>query len=265
MKKKVIIITLLMTVITALFIGGGVCYADESPTNYYYVAKGNELPARFAPNEDSKVALHIPSTYAFEYVEKVDTFVKIKYNGIELFVSEVYLNQYCKPVTSKWGDSPYFHTVSFTTSNISVEQITLYDKENRTPLNPIPKNLVSIGKVYGYCHSGNDYYFLAEVTVTLLTSETEICYIKATDTTLADFNKESIADSAGYIAETKPDEQIPDDESDPTLKPGNSGDNPGTLPATNNFERYVLIAVIAVLCIVIIILIFAPNKSKRKS
>ena len=108
MKKKVIIITLLMTVITALFIGSGVCYADESPTNYYYVAKGNELPARFAPNEDSKVALHIPSTYAFEYVEKVDTFVKIKYNGIELFVSEVYLNQYCKPVTSKWGDSPWF-------------------------------------------------------------------------------------------------------------------------------------------------------------
>ncbi|MDE7079001.1 MAG: hypothetical protein K2O95_02650 [Clostridia bacterium] len=260
--KKVIIITLLMTVIATLFIGGGVCYAEESQTNYYYVVKGNELSVRVSASEEAKIVMQIPSTYAFECIEKADGIVRVKYNGYEGYVLETDFNQKCKAVTSKWGEAPYFHTISLNISS-SIEQLSLYDKENKTPSNPIPKNLVSIGKVYGYYHLGNDYYFLVEATVTVLTSTTDTCYIKASDTTLADFTKDSIVDSAGYVAETTPDKQEPDEDETPTINPG--GSDGSTQPATNNFERYVLIAVIAVLCVVIIILIFAPNKSKRKS
>ena len=263
--KKVIIITILMTVIAALFIGGSVCYAEESQTNYYYVVKGNELSIRVAANEESKVALHIPSTYAFEYVEKVEGFVKIRYNGYEGYVSEVYFNQYCKPVTDKWGDSPYFHTVSLNKNNVSGDNLTLYDKDNKEPTAPLPKSMITIEKVYGYYHNESGYYFLIDATIDVLGAPVSRSgYIKASDTTLADFSKDSISDSAGYIAETTPDEQTPSGDDTPTINPGVSGDT-STQPASNNFERYVLIAVIAVLCIVIIILIFAPNKSKRKS
>lgn len=259
--KKVIIITLLMIILSTLFIGSGVCFADESQANYYYVEKGSELGIRISASDEAMIALYIPSTYAFEYVEKVDGFVKIRYNGYEGYVSDANFNQYCKPVTSKWGDSPYFHTI---TANVNVDQLPLYDKNTRSASSPIPKSMVSIGKIYGYYHNENGYFFLVEATVTVLTASTEICYIKASDTTLADFNKDTIPENAGYTAEITPDPTPSGngDGSTPTINPDTS--DPSTTPATNNFERYVLIAVIAVLCVVIIILIFAPNKSKRK-
>ena len=261
--KKVIIITLLMTVIATLFIGGGVCYAEESQTNYYYVAKGSELTVRSAATEEANIIMQIPSTYAVQVIEKADGFVHIKYNDCDGYVSDANFNQYCKPVTSKWGESPYFYTISLNISNVTTDQLTLYDKSSFTPSSAL-KTMVTIDKVYGYYRRGNDYYFLVDTTANVFGSTiNNTGFIKASDTTLADFTKDSITDSAGYLAETAPTEQPNNgDDNTPTLNPS-EGDGT-TLPATNNFERYVLIAVIAVLCIVIIILIFAPNKSKRR-
>ena len=264
--KKVIIITLLMSVLATLFIGSGVCFADESQANYYYVAKDSELNVRMSPSEEGKIIMQIPSTYAFEYVDKADGFVKIKYNGCEGYVSEVYFTQYCKAVTSKWGDNSYYYSISLTMTNIKTDQLTLYNKDNMSPYDPpFPTRSVSIDKVYGYYHNESGYYFLVDTTTSVYgTTIKNTGYIKASDTTLADFTKDAIPENAGYAAEiavTEPSGGNGDDTT-PTITP-NDGD-PSTTPATNNFERYVLIAVIAVLCIVIIILIFAPNKSKRK-
>ncbi|MDE5549348.1 MAG: hypothetical protein K2J13_03750, partial [Clostridia bacterium] len=132
--------------------------------------------------------------------------------------------------------------------------------------NALPKSMYTLDKVYGYYHSGTDYYFLVDATFTIVgTSPVQQngYYVKASDTnTLAGFTKDDIADNAGYTAEISVSEPSTGDGDDTsTISPG--GD-PSTAPATNNFERYVLIAVIAVLCVVIIILIFAPNKSKRR-
>ncbi|MDE6757681.1 MAG: hypothetical protein K2J89_00215 [Clostridia bacterium] len=262
--KKVIIITLLMTVIATLFIGGGVCYAEESQTNYYYVVKGNELSVRVSASEEAKIVMQIPSTYAFECIEKADGIVRVKYNGYEGYVLETDFNQKCKAVTSKWGEAPYFYTVPLNISNVNGDQLTFYNKETMAS-DSLPKSWVTLNNVYGYYRTGSDYYFLVNITVTVLgnTNPPQTGFIKASDTTLADFTKDSIVDSAGYVAETTPDKQEPDEDETPTINPG--GSDGSTQPATNNFERYVLIAVIAVLCVVIIILIFAPNKSKRKS
>ena len=264
--KKVIIITLLMTVLASLFIGSGVCFADESQANYYYVAKDSELSVRMTPSEEGKIIMQIPSTYAFEYVEKADGFVKIKYNGCEGYVSEVYFTQYCKAVTSKWGDNPYSYKISLSKSDVNGDNIAFYTQE-AMEMNSLPKDWVTINEVYGYYHNNNGYYFLVNITVTVLgnANPPQTGYIKASDTkNLADFTKDAIPENAGYTAETAVTEPSGGngDDTTPTITP--NGGDPSTAPATNNFERYVLIAVIAVLCVVIIILIFAPNKSKRK-
>ena len=116
--------------------------------------------------------------------------------------------------------------------------------------------------MYGYYHKENDsaYYFLADFTVDNFGETKGRGYIKASDTSLADFSHQNIQPGAGYIAETEIKDDIPDHNN-----PDVSGDNDKneTKSPTNNLERYILIAVIAVLCVVIIILIFAPNKSKR--
>ena len=267
--KKVIITTLLMTVIATLFVGGGVCFAEESQTNYYYVAKGSELTVLDNNSIEARVVMQVPSTYAFECVEKVDGFVKIKYNGYEGYVSNAEFNQYCKATTSKWGESPYFNTISLTMSNINGDNLTLYNKNNNTmeSTSALPKSMYTIDKVYGYYHNGSDYYFLVDATLDLIDTKVprKGYYIKASETTLADFSKDAITDSAGYLAEiaTTPDD-TPNGDGSTTIDPSDKDGNT-TLPATNNFERYVLIAVIAVLCVVIVILIFIPNKSRRKS
>lgn len=256
-----------MTVFATLLIGGGVCYAEEGQTNYYYVDKtgdgAGELTVRSSASQEGKVALQIPATYAFEYVDAEGDFVKIKYNAYENgYVSKSDFNLYCKPVTSKWGNSPYFHTIALNINNIPGENITLYDKDSKAATDTLPKSMVAIDKVYGYYHTGGEYYFFVQVTVTVLGNVTiSDAYVKASDTTLATFSKDGISDSAGYASETAVSEQ-PSSGDDSTLQPSQTGKDP--LPASNNFERYLLIAVIAVLCVVIIILIFAPHKSGRK-
>ena len=78
--KKVIILALLITVLAVVFIGGGVCSADESDV-YYYTSQNIEM--RVTPSPESKVAIYVPATYAFKYVETLENYVKINYNGYE--------------------------------------------------------------------------------------------------------------------------------------------------------------------------------------
>ena len=262
--KKVIVIVLLIMVLSALLIGSGVCLADDSQTNYYYVDKGYELYVYSNANRES-IIMQIPSTYAFEYVGAQDDFIKIKYNSYEGYITESEFNSYCKPVTSNWGTNPYFYSISLNSSDVTTERVALY-KLDRTPYDDtLSKTSVTINKVYGYYHNETGYYFLVDTTTTVFgNTSTATGYIKASDTNYSSFSKDTITTSAGYAEEIKAVEQNPPSgDSDLTIEDPNGNGNPSQ-PATNNFERYLLIAVIAVLCVVIIILIFAPNKSRRK-
>ncbi|MDE6189254.1 MAG: hypothetical protein K2G37_03080, partial [Clostridia bacterium] len=168
----------------------------------------------------------------------------------------------CKPVTSKWGDNPYFYAISFSNSNITCDNVTVYT-DTKTSGDTAPKSILNVNKVYGYYHNGNDYFLFVQVNFTFGSSEPFNAYIKVSETSYSSFSKDTIVESAGYAAETKITEQ-PTPSGDDSTNISPSGNENGSKPATNNFERYLLIAVIAVLCVVIIILIFAPNKSRRK-
>lgn len=265
--KKVIIITLLMTILATLFIGSGVCFADEVAT-YYYVKEINnrEIPMyKNSTIEGNGVLMYIPSGYAYEYVGAVDnsSYVKIKYNGREGFISSSDFEKNCAKVTSSAWEGKYAYT--FTPTLTSESTIDIFKEDNvNEKFGSTSKSILTLDKVYGYYHKENDntYYFLVDFTVNNFGEQKGTGYIKASDTSLADFTIQSILPSSGYTAEITPPETTPSGDSTPTINPS-SGDST-TLPATNNFERYVLIAVIAVLCVVIIILIFAPNKSKRR-
>lgn len=263
--KKVIVITLLMTVIAAMFIGS-VCYADESSGVYYYVKEVNskEIPMyRNSTIEGNGVLVYIPTGYAFEYLGAADnsSYAKIRYNGIEGYLNVSDFDKNCAKVTSPAWEGKYAYTIA--QPSLSSENIDIFKQEDvNQKYGSASKSTLTIDKVYGYYHKENDsaYYFLADFTVNNFGETKGRGYIKASDTSLADFSHQNIQPSAGYIAETEIKDDIPDNNN-----PDVSGDNDKneTKSPTNNLERYILIAVIAVLCVVIIILIFAPNKSKR--
>lgn len=252
--KKVIILALLLTVLAVVFIGGGVCSADESDV-YYYTSQNIEM--RVTPSPESKVAIYVPATYAFKYVETLENYVKINYNGYEGYISASAFTSYCKPVTEKWGGEPYEYAIA--NDIISKEgTLTMYNMDiDMSAFDPYLTSAVTVNKVYGYYVKNNEYYFLVNYTAY---NDTKDRYIKASDTKdLVNFTSAAISPSAGYLKQTAPDE-ITSGDSNPGGKPGS---NMTTKSPTNNLERYILIAVIAVLCVVIIILIFAPNRSRR--
>lgn len=269
--KKVIIIAMLLSILCVCGLSAGVCFADETSSSQqiYYFEKSQatpNLPMRASASEEGKVLLYIPHSYAFEKLEEPSGgFVKVNYNGQVGYIQTVSFNNNCKQVTSKWGNNAYAY--NFLDVTVTESKVTLYSKDNMTNLGSIEKDLFTINKVYGYYFLGNDYYFLADTTTMVFGNPNNVLgYVKATDTSLANFKAEDIEENAGYVLQTTPEQpSIPSGE----INSGNTNppslDNNGTDTQTpkNSLDRYILIAVIAVLCVVIIILIFVPNKKKQ--
>ena len=147
---------------------------------------------------------------------------------------------------------------------ITPQQIALYKEDDLSLLKTEPSSNVTVKKVYGYFIKEGNTYFLTEVTVSIpeydITSNKR-CYVKATDTSLSTFKAEEIPVSAGYTAQTSFDKPNDEINSGDNVPPVNDDTSPTRNPK-NSLDRYIMIAVIAVLCVVIIVLIFIPNRKK---
>lgn len=270
--KKVIIIAMLLSLICVCGLSAGVCFADETST-YYYVDKDKELTMYSSAQRSSGIFMQIPSTYAFKYVKEENSeFIEIEYNGCKGYVLINDLKAICTQVNTKWGNNPYAYSFDTTDFNaFAVDNVTTYRYENNvwTEDSPTPSSYMTVKAVYGYYKdSDQQIYYLVDCHINIATGmDLTKCYIKANDFTSSAANIDNIPDSAGYVLQTTPDK--------PTVPSGeiNSGDNNppsadinGSDPQTpkNSLDRYILIAVIAVLCVVIIILIFVPSKKRQQ-
>ncbi|MDE6275290.1 MAG: SH3 domain-containing protein [Clostridia bacterium] len=270
--KKVIIIAMLLTILCVCGLSAGVCFADETsePTNeWYYFEKSTDrpnLPLRETANEEGKVLLYIPHSYAFEKIADPDgAFVKVKYNSKEGYISTAYFNSNCTKVSSKWGNNAYTYDLSDLT--VTAEKITPYKKDDMSPYTTLDKKDFTINKVYGYYIYGNDYYFLIDAIGIVFDNPNPIHgYIKASDTNRANFNEKDIPVNAGYTLQTTPDKPTTPSgsmSSGNTNTPSADKNGSDTQTPKNSLDRYILIAVIAVLCVVIVILIFVPTRKRQ--
>lgn len=258
---------MLLTVLSLCLLSTGICFADETEktSSLYYFEKTQATPQlalRAGADNDERVLIYIPHSYAFEKLEEpTGSFVKVRYNSLEGYIQTNEFNSNCKQVNDKWGSNPYAYDLSY---EITPQQIALYKEDDLSLLKTEPSSNVTVKKVYGYFIKEGNTYFLTEVTVSIpeydVTSDKR-CYVKATDTSLSTFKAEEIPVSAGYTAQTsfdKPDDQI---DSGDNVPPVNDDTSPTRNPK-NSLDRYIMIAVIAVLCVVIIVLIFIPNRKK---
>ncbi|MDE5756481.1 MAG: hypothetical protein K2I23_05255, partial [Clostridia bacterium] len=264
----------LLSLICVCGLSAGVCFADETstpPSEWYYFEKSSarpDLPLRDTASEEGKILLYIPHSYAFEKLADPDgAFIKVKYNSKEGYISTAFFNSNCKKVTAKWGNNPYAYDLSDLT--MTVDDVITYDVESMEA-DPYPtrKSDFAIKSVYGYRTKGIDYYFLVDAVITYRgNTETYTLYVKASDTNRANFSEENIPINAGYTLQTTPDkpstpsgEITSGDENTPPSADKNGSD---TQSPKNSLDRYILIAVIAVLCVVIVILIFVPTKRRQ--
>ena len=271
--KKVIIIAMLLTVLCVCAVSTGVCFADETTTDtneWYYFEKSSDrpnLPLRESNDDESKVLLYIPHTYAFQKIEEPNgVFVKVKYNDKEGYINTAYFKSNCKPLTSKWGDNPY--VLDLSDLAVTTDDVITYDLETMEADDyPTRKSDFHINTVYGYYMKGSDYYFLVDAAITYRgESKNYTLYLKATDTNKANFKEEDIPDSQGYKLQTTPEKpQVSSGEinSGDTTTPSADKNGSDTQAPKNSLDRYILIAVIAVLCVVIMILIFAPTRKRH--
>lgn len=272
--KKIIIIAMLLTVLSATLLAGGVVYADETETTYpiYYFEKPqtqtlSSLPLRATADNEGKVLIYIPHSYAFEKLEEPSgQFVKVRYNGLEGFVETLNFNTYCKSVNDKWGGNPYAYTFNY---EITASKIALYNVDAELTLNedlnPQKANTVC-NKTYGYYTKNGETYFYVNLSISIpgvAQSITSDYYIKASDTSLAQFNASNIPVSAGYTAQTAVEENPSGEINSGDKVPSVDDNKSPTQSPKNSLDRYILIAVIAVLCVVIVILIFVPNRKKN--
>lgn len=247
--KKLIILTLVIALLCVPFVSSGMCLAEQDGYIYYYTAE--EIPV-FKTADGGEPIFYIPSTYAYKFVSEVQgkDYIKIEYNGIkECYIyKEDYIS--ANKVKTDWQGN-YYYVPSFTLA--SVESVNIYADQSLTKPTPYFTSSFVLNKIHGYTHKDGVYYFY--INYTYGASSATDAYIKASDTTLPDFNKDSIAQNPYYLEETTPETPSGDN--------GNVN-NDGLQTPTNNLERYLLIAVIAILCVIIVVLIFIPNK-RRKS
>lgn len=269
--KKVIIIAMLLTVLSVCLLSTGVCFADETEktSSLYYFEKTQATPQlalRAGADNDEKVLIYIPHSYAFEKLEEpTGSFVKVRYNSLEGYIQTNEFNSNCKQVNDKWGSNPYAYNLNF---EIEAAEPILYNTTDLSPieeLRPKKSNIVC-NNIYGFFTKNNEVYFLVNLTISVIpgvTLDSINYYIKLSDTSIAStFKVETIPVNNGYIAQTTPDKN-PDDEinSGDNVPPVNDDTSPTRNPK-NSLDRYIMIAVIAVLCVVIIVLIFIPNRKK---
>ena len=261
--KKVIIIAMLLSLLCVCGLSAGVCFADEATSSqaYYFEksATSSHLVLRDTASDEGKILLYIPHSYAFEKLEDANNgFVKVKYNGKEGYIAASDFAG-CKAVSDKWESNPLAYDLSGV-SVTATPTVTPYTPDMNPYDYAIKKEDLTITTVYGYRIKDGEYYFLVDATAQIFgTIYINGYYIKASDTSRADFNESTIPESAGYRAQKAAESVSNGDNAGPTGDPTGAG----VKDSTNAFERYILIAVIAVLCVVIIILIFAPTRKRR--
>ena len=271
--KKVIIIAMLLSLICVCGLSAGVCFADETSTTtseWYYFEKSDDtpnLPLREVANAEGKVLLYIPHSYAFQKLEEPNgAFIKVKYNSKEGFIDTKAFNNNCKKVTTKWGNNPYAYDLS--DLNITADKVTPYKMDMTLDSHSFDKSEITINSIFGYHVKDNDYYFLVDATAVIYNTPIPIYgYIKASDTSKANFNESTVPESAGYILQTtveKPPTPSGDINSGDNNPPSADINGSDTQTPKNSLDRYILIAVIAVLCVVIVILIFVPTKKRQQ-
>ncbi len=269
--KKVIIIAMLISLICVCGLSAGVCFADETST-YYYVNKGKELTMYSSAQRLGGITMQIPSTYAFKYVKEENSeFAEIEYNGCKGYALINDLHAICTPVNAKWGNNPYAYTFDANNFNtFTVDNVTAYRYENSvwTEISPTPSAFMTVNAVYGYYRdSTQQLYFLVDCHINIATGmDLAKCYIKANDFANSSANIDNIPESAGYILQTtveKPSTPSGDINSGNNNPPSANVNGSDTQTPKNSLDRYILIAVIAVLCVVIVILIFVPTKKRQ--
>lgn len=244
--KKAILLTLLLVLLLMPFTVSGTALAEDEGKLYYYAS--SEIPV-FADTDGGTPIFYIPATYAYQLDTEVEgkDFVKITYNGKEGYIGKE-LHKSTNEIKLDWQGN-YFYNIEFditSASNIFISNDTFDKTFEYAP------SAVIIHKVYSYLRKDGIYYFFVnyEFAETIRDG-----YIKASDTSLSDFTNLSVPQNPYYAEETAPEENQSGDI---------SGANPdGLQEPTNNLERYLLIAVIAVLCLVIVVLIFLPNKNRK--
>lgn len=251
--KKAILLTLLLVLLLMPFTVSGTALAEDEGKLYYYAS--SEIPV-FADTDGGTPIFYIPATYAYQLDTEVEgkDFVKITYNGKEGYIGKE-LHKSTNEIKLDWQGN-YFYNISFDIT--ATNQIDIYSYDNEThslssePAAYIPST-ITVTKVYSYNRIDGVYYFYVHYKFqTLLETDG---YIKASDTSLSEFTNLSVPQNPYYAEETAPEENQSGDI---------SGANPdGLQEPTNNLERYLLIAVIAVLCLVIVVLIFLPNKNRK--
>ncbi len=148
--------------------------------------------------------------------------------------------------------------------------MTAYRYENSvwTEISPTPSAFMTVNAVYGYYRdSTQQLYFLVDCHINIATGmDLAKCYIKANDFANSSANIDNIPESAGYILQTtveKPSTPSGDINSGNNNPPSANINGSDTQTPKNSLDRYILIAVIAVLCVVIVILIFVPTKKRQ--
>lgn len=252
--KKLIIATLLLTLLAVPFLSSGTCLAEEDGNIYYYTS--SEIPVFSSPEGEGTPLFYIPATYAYKYVSEAQdsNYIKIEYNGYkgDCYIRKDYHKNENK-VSIDWKEN-YYYTFTF---SITPEIVTLYKANDITSSGQYVKSSITINKVFGYTYTLKDnvkeYYFLIEFTSNEVT---DTRYVKASDTSQSAFSIDNIPQNEYYLEEIA--SKAPDIDS-------GVGNTDGLQEPTNNLERYLLIAVIAVLCVVIVVLIFIPNKRSKNN
>lgn len=249
--KKLILVTLLLAMLIVPCISCGTALAEEDGNIYYYTA--SEIPV-FSDTQGGTPLYYIPSTYAYKFLSEVQDsdYIKIEYNGKEGYIKK---DRHKKEnqVKLDWKDTYYYNF----TFSITPEIVTLYKSSDINASGQYVKSSVAINKVYGYTYTLKDnvkeFYFLIEFTSNEVK---DTRYVKASDTTLSGFTLDEIPQNEYYLQEITP--ETPSDDTD-------TGNTDGIQEPTNNLERYLLITVIAVLCVIIVVLIFIPNKHRKNN
>ena len=250
--KKLILVTLLLVFIMIPFTIGGTVLAEEEGKLYYYTKDKDEIPV-YKTEQGGTPIFYIPATYAYQFDTEVTgtDFIKITYNGVVGYIGKSYHNSN-HVIKLDWQDE-YFYQINF---NITATgNIDIYSDNTMTSAIPYDASYTKINKVHSYYKANDVYYFYINYTYATLPAMDG--YIKVSDTSLSGFTSASVPKNPHYVEETKP--ETPEEDNP-------SGDNPdGIVEPTNNLERYILIAVIAVLCVVIVVLVFVPNKNRKSN
>lgn len=255
--KKLILVTLLLTLILIPCLCCGVAFADttQSGSYYYYYNeqnKGYDIPV-YADFSSTTPLFYIPYSYAFVDRGASDNadYRAVTYNGYDGYIKSVDFVD-CIATKTTWN-SGYAYT-NYVISLDKIESINIFTIGNLEDSFSTTTNIIKIDKVYGYTNYNGNYYFLVDYT---LIDQPRKGYVQASQVS-PDFNPDNIALNASFIEETYVETPSGDI---------SSGDNTpsNVTPATNNLERYLLIAVIVVLCLIIVVLIFLPNKRNKNS